>query len=335
MKRVSILLSILFFAITYLPAQDNFHILKTFHIQSAGGWDYLTVGPGNNRLYVSHGTQVNILDKTTGDSIGVIENTTGVHGIAFDKEHNKGFTSNGRLNNVTVFDLKTNAVLAQISTGANPDAIMYEPYSKKIITCNGRGRNLSIIDPVNNKLLDSIAVGGKPETAVSNGNGTIYVNIEDKNEIVVVNMKTLKVDAHWPLSPAEEPTGLAFDKATNRLFAGCGNKFLAIVDATTGKMVGTFPIGDGCDGAGFDPTTKNIFTSNGEGTMSVYHEKSANEFEKIATITTKRGARTIAVDEQTHLIYLPTADFENPDPNTPNARPRMIPGTFQVLVIGK
>ena len=337
MKK-SFAFSIAFFiASTYsgLLAQKEFKIQKTFHIQSAGGWDYLVIGPGNNRLYVSHGTQVNILDKTSGDSIGVIENTTGVHGIAFDKEHNKGFTSNGRLNNVTVFDLKTNAVIIQIPTGANPDAIMYEPFSKKIITCNGRGKNLSIIDPVENKLLDSIDVGGKPETAVSNGNGIIYVNIEDKNEIVVVNMKTKKVEAHWPLAPAEEPTGLALDKSTNRLFAGCGNKFLAIVDAANGKMVGTFPIGDGCDGAGFDHVTKNIFTSNGEGTLSIYHERSANEFEKVTTITTKRGARTIAVDEQTHLIYLPTADFETPDPNTPNARPRMIPGTFQVLVIGQ
>src|SRR5215510_1888276 len=334
MKRSVILSSILFLFCAQLLAQNNFQIIKTFHIQSGGGWDYLTVGP-NDRLYVSHGTQVNILDKTTGDSIGVISNTTGVHGIAFDKEHNKGFTSNGRLNNVTVFDLNTNAVLAQIPTGANPDAIMYETFTRKIITCNGRSKNLSFIDPVNDKLLDSIDVGGKPETAVSNGNGTIYVNIEDKNEIVVVNLKTMKVDAHWALAPAEEPTGLAFDKATNRLFAGCGNKFLAIVDASNGKLVGTFPIGDGCDGAGFDAATKNIFTSDGEGTLSIYHEKSANEFEKTATIPTKRGARTIAVDQQTHLIYLPTADFEKPDPNTPNARPRMIPGTFQVLVIGK
>ena len=333
MKRSVILLSIFFLACIQLPAQNNFQLIKTFHIQSSGGWDYLTVGP-HDRLYVSHGTQVNILNKTTGDSIGIIENTTGVHGIAFDKDHNKGFTSNGRLNNVTVFDLTTNAVIAQIPTGANPDAIMYEPYSKKIITCNGRGKNLSIIDPVKNELFDSIDVGGKPETAVSNGNGIIYVNIEDKNEIVVVNLKTMKVDARWPLAPAEEPTGLAFDKTTNRLFAGCGNKFLAILDAATGKMVGTFPIGNGCDGAAFDPATKNIFASNGEGTMSVYHEKSPNEFEKVATIPTKRGARTIAIDEQTHLIYLPTADFENPDPNTPNARPKMIPGTFQVLVIG-
>jgi YVTN family beta-propeller protein len=337
MKKSIIFSTIILLSSSFMQgfSQKDFKIIKTFHIQSAGGWDYIAIGPGNNRLYVSHGTQVNILDKKTGDSIGVIENTTGVHGIAFDKEHNKGFTSNGRLNTVTVFDLKTNAIIAQIPTGANPDAIMYDAYSKKIITCNGRSKNLSLIDPVANKLTDSIDVGGKPETAASNGEGKVYVNIEDKNEIVVVNLKTLKVEAHWPLTPAEEPTGLAFDRTTNRLFAGCGNKFLAILDAANGKVVGTFPIGDGCDGAGFDSATKNIFTSNGEGTLSVYHEKSANEFEKVATITTKRGARTIAVDQETHLIYLPTADFEQPDPATPNARPRMIPGTFQVLVVGK
>jgi DNA-binding beta-propeller fold protein YncE len=330
--------AILFIAVsvsTGLKAQKDYHILKTFHIQSGGGWDYLAIGPGNNRLYVSHGTQVNILDQTTGDSVGIIENTTGVHGIAFDKSQNKGFTSNGRINNVTVFDLTTNAMITQIPTGANPDAIMYEPFSKKIITCNGRGKNLSFIDPVSNKLLDSIDVGGKPETAVSNGMGKLYVNIEDKNEIVMVDLKTMKLEAHWPLAPAEEPTGLAFDKTNNRLFAGCGNKFLAVVDATTGKVITTLPIGSGCDGAGFDPASKNIFTSNGEGTMSVYHQIDGDKYELLATVQTKRGARTIAVDEKTHLIYLPTADFEKPDPATPNARPRMIPGTFQILVIGQ
>jgi YVTN family beta-propeller protein len=319
-----------------LQAQQSasFRILKTFHIASGGGWDYIALGPGNNRLYVSHGTQVNILDKTTGDSIGVIENTTGVHGIAFDKANGKGFTSNGRINSVTVFDLKTNAVIAQIPTGQNPDAIMYEPFSKKIITCNGRGKNLSIIDPISNKLLDSIAVGGKPETAVSNGAGKVYVNIEDKNEIVVVNLKTSSVEAHWPVGPGEEPTGLVIDKKTNRLFAGCGNKFLIALNAATGAIVAKLPIGDGCDGVGFDTETKNIYTSNGEGTMSVYHEKSADQIEPVATITTKRGARTIAVDEQTHLIYLPTADFEAQS-NPGQGRPRMIPGTFQVLVVGQ
>jgi YVTN family beta-propeller protein len=323
------------FSHTSLQAQKTFHLINTFHIQSAGGWDYIAVGPDNNRLYVSHGTQVNILDKTTGDSIGVIENTTGVHGIAFDKAQNKGFTSNGRLNTVTVFDLTTNAVITQIPTGANPDAIMYEPFTQKIITCNGRGKNLSIIDPVSNKLIDSIDVGGKPETAVSNGSGKFYVNIEDKNEIVEVDLKAMKLIAHWPLAPAEEPTGLVFDKQSNRLFAGCGNKLLAVVNAVDGKVIATFPIGDGCDGAGFDSGTKNIFTSNGEGTMSVFNEKSADKLEPVATVVTKRGARTIAVDNQTHLVYLPTAEFEKPDPNAPNARPKMIPGTFQVLVIGQ
>lgn len=335
MKNSIVLLAIIFGAFSSVNAQKDFTILKTFHIQSAGGWDYIAIGPGNNRLYVSHSTQVNILNQATGDSVAVIENTTGVHGIAFDKSQNKGFTSNGRLNNVTVFDLNSNAVITQIPTGANPDAIMYEPFTQKIITCNGRSKNLSIIDPVNNKLLDSIDVGGKPETAVSNGTGKLYVNIEDKNEIVMVDLKTLSVEAHWPLAPAEEPTGLAFDKATNRLFAGCGNKLLAIVDAANGKVIETLPIGDGCDGAGFDAVTKNIFTSNGDGTLSVYHEKTADKFELVANLTTKRGARTIAVDEQNHLIYLPAADYETIDPNVPKARPKMIPGTFQVLVIGQ
>jgi YVTN family beta-propeller protein len=163
-----------------LQAQDgkSFHILKTFHIASAGGWDYLAIGPGNNRLYVSHGTQVNILNKSTGDSVGIIPNTTGVHGIAFYKPQNKGFTSNGRLNNVTVFDLETNAVITQIETGENPDAILFEPFSNKIITCNGTSKNLSVIDPVEGKVIASIPVGGKPETAVSNEKGKLYVNIE-------------------------------------------------------------------------------------------------------------------------------------------------------------
>ena len=340
MKK-SILLSVIIFvvsAVTTLQAQKAFSVLKTFHIASPGGWDYIAVGPGNNRLYVSHGTQVNILDETTGDSIGIIENTTGVHGIAFDKSQGKGFTSNGRLNNVTVFNLNTNKVITQIPTGQNPDAIMYESFSKRIITCNGRSQSLSIIDPVENKLIDSISVGGKPETAVSDDAGRLFVNIEDKSEIVVVDLKTMKVMAHWPLAPAQEPTGLAIDKKTNRLFAGCGNKFLAVVDATNGKVIQTLPIGDGCDGAGFDTNTKNIFTSNGEGTMSVYHESTADKFDLVANVPTKRGARTIAVNDQKHLIYLPAADFEQnatPQSNGQPGRPRMIPGTFQILVVGQ
>ena len=322
-------------AVTAAHAQTNsgMKVTNIFHIASSGGWDYLAVGPVNDWLYVSHGAQVNILNKKTGDSVGVIENTTGVHGIAFDMADKKGFTSNGRLNNVTVFDLNTNKVIEQIPAGQNPDAIMYESFSKKIITCNGRGKNLSIIDPSQSKLIDSVDVGGKPETAVSDGAGKIFVNIEDKNEIVEIDAKTWKVLNHWSIAPAEGPTGLAYDNKTKRLFAGC-DKLLVVLDAVTGKIIDKLTIGDGCDGVAFDAGSKNIYTSNGEGTMTVIHEDNADKFSVIENIPTKRGARTIALDNTSHLIYLPTAEFEEQDPNQ-KGRPKMKPGTFQVLVVGK
>ncbi|RTL58392.1 MAG: YncE family protein [Sphingobacteriales bacterium] len=329
----SILIAVAAFTAVSAQTKTGLHITNTFHIASAGGWDYLEVGPVNDWLYVSHGTQVNILNKKTGDSVAVIENTTGVHGIAFDVANKKGFTSNGRINTVTVFDMNTNKVLAQIAVGQNPDAITYEPFSKKIITCNGRGKNLTIIDPVQNTVVDSVDVGGKPETAVSDGKGSLYVNIEDKNEIVAVDMKTLKVTHHWSLAPAEGPTGLAFDAKTNRLFAGC-DKLLVVMDATNGKIIDKLPIGDGCDGVAFDPGTNMIYTSNGEGTLSIIHEDNADKYTVVENVPTRQYARTIALDKSTHQIYLPTAELEKQDPNQ-KGRPRMIPGTFQVLVIGK
>ena len=312
---------------------SGYHLAKTFHIASGGGWDYIAVGPHNNRLYVSHGTQVNILNQSTGDSVGVIPNTTGVHGIAFDLALGKGYTSNGRINSVTVFDLATNKVLSQITTGENPDAIMYDPYSKRIITCNGRSNDLSVIDPVTEKVVATIPVGGKPETAVSDEAGKIYVNIEDKSEIAVVNINQNKVEQRWSIAPGEGPTGLAIDLKTHRLFAGC-DKLMMVIDALTGKIVDKLPIGDGCDGVGFDPQLKYAFASCGEGILSVVQEESASMFKVLENVPTKRGARTIAVDPQTHNIYLPTAEFEKPsDPG--ERRPHMIPGPFRVLVMSK
>lgn len=309
--------------------QHTFKVVKTFHIMSPGGWDYIAANSG--KLYVSHGTQVNILDENTGDSLGFIPNTTGVHGIAFDETLNKGYTSNGRLNNVTVFDLKTNQVLSQIATGENPDAILYEPFSKKIITCNGRSKDLSVIDPSTGTVVATIPVGGKPEAAVSDHAGRLYVNIEDKNEIAEVNTKDFTVENHWSLAPGEGPTGLAIDRATRRLFSGC-DKLLVVMDADNGKIIDKLPIGDGCDGVAFDEHSKTIFTSNGEGTITAIEEKSANSFKVAGNFPTKRGARTIALDEKTHTIFLPTADFD-PTNKQPNGRPMMIPGTFQVLVV--
>ncbi|MEP6746896.1 MAG: YncE family protein [Bacteroidota bacterium] len=320
----------LFFSSAVFAQGSKMQVIKTFHIASAGGWDYIAVGPGNNRLYVSHGTQVNILNETTGDSVGVIPNTTGVHGIAFAPSLGKGYTSNGRLNNITVFDLKSNQVLGQIGAGQNPDAIMYDDYSKMIITCNGRSNDLSFIDPVTEKLVATVAVGGKPETAVSDGHGKVYVNIEDKNEIVVVNTKTNAVENRWPIAPAEGPTGLAIDRATKRLFAGCDKK-MAVIDYTTGKVIATPAIGDGCDGVAFDNNTKNIFASCGEGKLTVIHEDGAGKFTLTANIITKKSARTIAVNETLHSIYLPAADMGTPAPG--ERRAPMLPGTFQILVV--
>jgi len=307
----------------------EYKVTNTYHIKSAGGWDYIAVN--DNKLYVSHGTQVNILDAKTGDSLGIIPNTYGVHGIAFYGASGKGFTSNGRANSVTVFDLKTNQIVDTIPTiGENPDAIMFEPFTKTVITCNGRSKNLSVIDPIQKKVIKLIDVGGKPEKAAADGEGKLFVNIEDKNEIVEIDLKTYIVLNHWSLDGGEGPTGLEYDPKTKRLFASC-EKQIVIMDATTGKVIDKLPIGAGADGVAFDKKNGIIFTSNGEGTITVIKETNANSFAVLGNYPTKKGARTIAIDENTGAIYLPTAEFE---PNTtPGTRPKMIAGTFQVLEV--
>ncbi|MHA4809155.1 YncE family protein [Flavitalea flava] len=309
---------------------SGFSVIKSYKIASSGGWDYIAVGP-DKKLYVSHGTQVNILDQKTGDSVGVIPNTTGIHGIAFIESTGKGYTSNGRLNNVTVFDLKTAGILKQIPTGQNPDAIMYDPFSKMIITCNGRSNDLSVIDPVSEKVVATIPVEGKPETAVSDEAGRIFINIEDKNRIAVVDITTNKVVSSWSITPGDGPTGLAIDTKTKRLFAGC-DKMLIVVDATNGKIVDKLTIGDGCDGVAFDGGLNYVFASCGEGKLTIIQEHSANSFSVIDNVPTKRSARTLAVDEKTHEVYLPAADTQ---PGAAGERPKMVPGTFQILVAGK
>jgi YVTN family beta-propeller protein len=322
----------LFFSLAGVAQNAGYSVLKTFHIPSVGGWDYINVDPNANRLYVSHGTQVNILDKNTGDSLGVILNTTGVHGIALGS-NGKGYTSNGRINTVTVFDLKTAAVEAQIPTGQNPDAIFFDDFSGKVVTCNGRSQDLSIIDPATNAVVATVPVGGKPETAVSDGAGKIFVNIEDKAQIVAVDARTFKVVNTWSIAPGESPSGLAMDRKTRRLFAGCDNKILIVLDADKGTVVTQVPIGDGCDGVGFDPGLGRVYSSNGEGTLTVIQEKDASTFTVLANVPTKRGARTCTVDPSSHRVFTPTADFEATTP-AGQRRPPMIPGSFQVLVVG-
>ncbi len=335
MKKIILPICILLAAVaTNVSAQSGYQLVKTFHIASSGGWDYPAVDVNSNKLYLSHGGQVNILDKTTGDSIGVIPNTTGVHGIAFVPSLGKGYTSNGRANNVTVFDLKTGATLAQVVVGKNPDWIMYDAYSKKIITSNHSGGDLSLIDVNTDQVVATIAVGGtKLETVVSDGAGKLFVNLEDKNQIAEVDIAKSAITNIWELTPSESPTGLAIDIKTKRLFSTC-DKTLVVMDATNGKIVTTVPIGEGCDGAAFDPASKLIFTSNGSGTVSVVKEVSANEYKLVETVETKRGARTITLDTKTHMVYLPTADYEPIPADAPKGtRAKMIPGSFQVLVL--
>lgn len=334
-KIIAVFASVaIFFSAAYAQKKTDYNVVKTFHIASPGGWDYIAVNKG--KIYVSHGTQVNILDEKTGDSIGIIPNTSGVHGIAFDNELNKGYTSNGRANNVTVFDLASNKILNIIATGENPDAIYFEPYSKKIITNNGRSKNLSVIDPVTNTVISTIDVGGKPEEGTSDGEGKLFVNIEDKNEIVVINTKTFKVENHWSLLPGEAPTGLALDKKTKRLFSTCSDsKHLIIMDATNGKIIDKINIGDGCDGVAFNEKDHLIFTSNGDGTITVVKENTATDFKIVETVTTKLGARTITIDNTTNTLFLPASEYGPADPQNPKARRKMVPGTFQVLVVNK
>ncbi len=320
-------------SVSYARKDTQYHVHTAYHVAGNGGWDYIAVNPGTGNIYIAHSTLVNIISPE-GKSVGEIPNTMGVHGVAFTPEFGKGFTSNGKLNTVTIFGIKSNEVYAEIPVGENPDAIMYDPFSKNVFVCNGRSHDLTVIDPFVGNVLHTIPLGGKLETAVSDDKGRLYVNIEDKNEIVELNTKTFEVMAHWPLNGGKEPTGLAIDKITRRLFVGC-DKQLVVMDADNGKVVTKLPIGAGCDGVAFDPKEKLVFTANGEeGTMTVIKESAANQYQLSETVNTRVGARTLVLDEKTHLIYMPTAELEKTKKKG-QKRPDVIPGTFQVLVIGK
>jgi len=315
----------------------GFKVLNDYKIPSPGGWDYILVDGANKRVYVSHGTQVNVIS-TTGDSIGYIPKTTGVHGIALVHSLGKGFTSNGRSNSVTVFDLKTLKATGEIALPAkNPDAIFYDDFSKKIITCNGGSHDLCFIDPVTEKVVGTVQLGEKLETAVSDGKGKIFVNGEDNSTVHVVNATTLKKITTYKIDGGSSPSGLDIDRKTNRLFIACGDsKTMVIMDPSNGKTVAKFPIGRS-DGLVFDPALKIAYASNGEGTITAVKEISANKFELIENINTEPGARTIGIDLVTHHLFLPTAKLEAVAPTAENAhpRPKMVPGTFHVIEVGK
>ena len=301
-----------------------------------GGWDYLTFDPSARRLYIARSTQVVVIDPDVGKQTGVILDTPGVHGIALAPEFDSGYTSNGRNGTVTVFDTRTLRQLARITVGTNPDAILYEPETKRVFTFNGGSHDASVIDAKATSVIGTLPLGGKPEFAVTDGRGIIYVNIEDKSEVVKIDAGQLTIAARWPLAPCENPTGISMDVQRNRLFVGCSNHLMAIVDADRGHVIGTVPIGGGCDATAFDSRANMAFSSNGDGTLTVVREDTAGKYVVAENVPTKIGARTMALDPTKQRVYLVTADY-GPSPAAtpaqPNPRPSILPGTFTLLVV--
>jgi DNA-binding beta-propeller fold protein YncE len=285
------------------------------------------------RLYISRSTHVMVVDIETGKQVKDIPDTPGVHGIALAPELNRGFTSNGRADTATIFDLKTLKAIGQVKTGANPDAILYDPSSKLVYTFNGRGHDTTIFKAASGEVVATVALGGKPEFAAADGKGKVYVNIEDTSEVAEIDSQKLTVTRRFSLKPGEEPAGMAIDPEHHRVFSGCHNKLMTVLDVESGKVIATVPIGERVDGNGFDPEPGLAFSSNGDGTLTVARESSPGKFEVAETVTTQVGARTMAVDAKTHNIYLPTAEFvPNKEPKT---RPAMVENSFVVLVVGR
>lgn len=321
----------------FAPVQ--YQLKQKYVIGGDGGWDYLTYDSAGKRLFISRATRVQVVDPAKGTVIAEIPDTTGVHGIALAQDLGKGFTSNGRDNSVTVFDLKTLKETSKIKTegGENPDAILYDPASKRVFTFNGRSKNATVIDAAKDSLIGNIPLDGRPEFAAADGKGMVYVNIEDKSELSSIDARTAAVVKTWPLTGCEEPSGLAMDQKHRRLFAGCHNKVMAVVNADTGNVVTTVPIGDGVDANGFDPETQLAFSSNGDGTLTVVHEDAPDKFTVVQNAETQRSARTMALDTNNHDVYLVAAEIEEQPPAEGQTRPRRImkPGSFTLLVMGK
>lgn len=318
------------------PAPTGYRITKTIPIGGAGRWDYDIVDSAARRVYVSHQTHVVVLDADTSAVVGDIPNTYGVHGIALAPDLGRGFTSNGRANTITIFDLKTLKAISTVKSGGlNPDAIYYDAGSKRVFAFNGKSANAIAISAADGTVAGMIAVGGKPEFAVGDGQGHVFVNIEDKSQILEIDAQKLSVLHRWPLAGCKEPSGLAIDQKNRRLFSVCGNKKMMIVNSETGKVIATPAIGEDPDAAAFDPDTQLVFSSNGEsGDLTVIHEDSPDQYVVVETIPTKKYARTMAIDSKTHNIYLPIADFE---PVTPKGEedPPMKPNSFGVLLVSK
>ncbi len=325
-------------ALALAAGAPGYHVVATYKVGGDGGWDYLTTDSDTRRLFISRGTHVMVVDADSGKSVGDIPDTPGVHGIALAPDLGRGFTSNGREGTVSIFDIKTLATSSKVKVGDNPDAILYDPATKRVFTFNGHSQDSTAIDGASGKVLGTIKLDGKPEFAASDAKGEIFVNIEDKSELVAIDPNKLEVKAKWPLAPCEEPSGLSIDRKNRRLFVGCGNKMMAVVDADSGKVMATPAIGEGVDATTFDAETGLAFASCGEGVLTVVKEESPDRFSVAENVPTQKGARTLALDAKTHNVLVVTAQF-GPRPEAtaanPHPRPAIIPDSFVVLVVGK
>lgn len=318
MKRIMLLVCLVMAAIPLL-SQESYHLIKKIPVPGQGGFDYLFIDESARRLYVSHGTQVEVLDVDSGNIVGKIPNTLGVHGIAIAPELGVGFVSDGQTSTVTVFDLKTLKTTGEIPTGKKPDAIIYDPATSQVFAFNGGSDSTTVISAADSKVKATVDLGGGPEFAVADGNGFVFNNLEDKNELIKIDARKDSVEQRWPLAPCEAPSSMAMDKANRRIFIGCRSKVMAVVDADSGKVITTVPIGDHVDASAFDPESKLIFNSNGEGTISIIHEDSKDKYSVVQTVKTVPRARTMALDLKTHQAFLSTIED----------------GQFEVLVVGR
>jgi len=319
-------------------ADAPYHLIKEIPVGGDGGWDYLSVDEAGRRLYVSHGTKVVVIDIDKDAVVGEIGDAQGVHGIAIAPELKRGFSSNGRENKAGIVDLETLKTLSKVDTGQNPDGMVYEPGKQEVYMFNGRGQSATVIDAKAGTVVATIPLDGKPEFPAADPKaGRVYDNLEDKSVVVAIDTGTHAVVNRWPVAPGEEPSGMAIDVAHHRLFLGCGNKLMVMMDSTTGKVVATVPIGDGVDATAFDPGTLLAFSSNGEGTVTIAKEEKPDKLTVVQTLVTEPRARTMTLDPKTHRIYLASAKFEPaPAPAAGGARqrPKMIDGSFKILVYG-
>ena len=345
MKNLIMKKCILFFVLftlltsfSVIAQTTGFHLIRKTVIGGEGGWDYLFADSQARRLYVSHGDQVEVLNLDNHQKIGIIPNTKGVHGINTAPELGRGFITNGKSDNVTIFDIQTLKTIMVIPAGKNPDALLYDKFSKKVFIFNNDSRDITVIEAATGKVLTTFSVGGNPEAGVSDGKGLIYVNIEDTDELVSFDAKTLSIKNKWKLSPGVQPNGIVLDKETHRLFSACRkNQLMMVLNSDNGEILSQLPIGKGVDGVIFDPKAKLIITSNGEGTLTVIHEDSATKFSQVETVQTEAGARTMTFDAKTQHVFLSTAKYgEAPAATAENPRPRrsILPGTFMILEYG-